>query len=310
MRHLKLYEDLFRKDYSDSQIMKAVKIIRDHAESIGNDPEGKEAYIFRVDGNMVFFKSLAKGVSIETLEAELPEMKKWGKEIVEQIESETSIFDIDYRTFIDRREDFLGIGIRFFFPFDISDDIAVAVEELKESLDLSEIEFDERNSKSSEEMALWVIKQVEKATELNVEEIDGMSNDAEFDLYMELSDGSEVHTFYRYSPYPNKERGTGFTQVKLTNKNGSFTKRDTDPGMDNILDAGEEVSGLLRVILKESNPTYVIQLPREHFGTSGYRYEIDNETKGYTQIDVEFESQEEAEKWIDSLYDSIKKKSQ
>ena len=50
MRHLKLYEDLFRKDYSDSQIMKAVKIIKDHAESIGNDPEGKEAYIFRVDG--------------------------------------------------------------------------------------------------------------------------------------------------------------------------------------------------------------------------------------------------------------------
>ena len=35
MGHLKLYEDLFRKDYSDSQIMKAVKIIRDHAESIG-----------------------------------------------------------------------------------------------------------------------------------------------------------------------------------------------------------------------------------------------------------------------------------
>lgn len=138
MRHLKLYEDLFRKDYSGSQIIKAVKIIKDHAESIGNDPEGKEAYIFRVDGKMVFLKSLAKGVSIETLEAELPEMEKWGKEIVEQIESETSILDIDYRTFIDRREDFLGIGIRFFFPFDISDDVAVAVEE---SLSYPNIEY-------------------------------------------------------------------------------------------------------------------------------------------------------------------------
>lgn len=138
MRHLKLYEDLFGKDYSDSQIMKAVKIIKDHAESIGNDPEGKEAYIFRVDGNMVFFKSLAKGVSIEVLEAELPEMEKWGKEIVEQIESESSILDIDYRTFIDRRENFLGIGIRFFFPFDISDDIAVVVEE---SLGYPNIEY-------------------------------------------------------------------------------------------------------------------------------------------------------------------------
>jgi hypothetical protein len=180
---------------------------------------------------------------------------------------------------------------------------------INETLDLSQITFDGRDSKSSDEMALWVVNQVERATGQKVKEVSGQASDAEFDLHIELSDGSEVDTFYRYSPYPNLERGQGFTQVKLTNERGEFIRRDTDPGMDEILDGEEDIYDLIKHILEESNPTYVIKLPREHLGTSGYRYGIDNESKGYTQIDVEFESEEEAEKWIESLSVTVKKKS-
>jgi hypothetical protein len=37
--------------------------------------------------------------------------------------------------------------------------------------------------------------------------------------------------------------------------------------MDDILDPEEKIYSLLRLILKEANPDYVIELPREHFGT-------------------------------------------
>jgi hypothetical protein len=148
------------------------------------------------------------------------------------------------------------------------------------------------------------IKEVENSTGKKVVSVEGSCTDSDFDLYFDLEDGSEVTAYYAYSPYVDKSRNRGILNISYKNKNDgiSIDKKDTDKDIIEALPEDRGISDILKFILGTLSPLkYVIELPREHFGTKGYTYDVDNETKSYMTIDVSFETEEEAKAWINSL---------
>lgn len=184
--------------------------------------------------------------------------------------------------------------------------------DLNESIDYSNVELwddystdDDKNS-----MLDGIIRQVERATGNKVVSIEGRAGESDFDVEMNLDNGDYVGANYRYSPYPDRSRKIGYTTVDYTRGDDHFTRSEFDLSKEELdkIDAGEDIYFLVNDILKEFNVSYVLTLPREHFGTTGYHYDVDNESKGYMQIDVHFDSEDEVESWIESLSDLVKKK--
>jgi hypothetical protein len=180
---------------------------------------------------------------------------------------------------------------------------------INEKLDYSEVEtWDDYSSEEDKDfMVSGLISQVERATKEDVVSVNGRAGSDDFDIEMELRNGDLITLYYTYSPYTDRQRRSGYVIVEYTRGEDTWKKTELDIDTSKV-DAGEDVLAIIKEILAESVPTYVLELPREHFGTSGYHYDVDNETKAYMMIDVEFSSEEEAEAWIDSLHGLIKKK--
>jgi hypothetical protein len=180
---------------------------------------------------------------------------------------------------------------------------------INESLDYSQVDvWDDYSTEEDKDMMVsGLVSQVERATKEDVVDVSGRAGSDDFSLEMELRNGDLVDLYYTYAPYHNRERRSGYVIIEYTRGEDTWKKTELDIDTSNV-DAGEDVLAIIKEILAESVPTYVLELPREHFGTSGYHYDVDNETKAYMMINVEFSSEKEAEAWIDSLYDHIKKK--
>ena len=181
--------------------------------------------------------------------------------------------------------------------------------QINESLDYSQVDvWDEYSTEEERDFMIdGLVSQIERATKEDVVDVSGRAGSDDFDLEVELRNGDFVDLRYTYSPYVNRERRAGYVIVEYTRGDETWKKTELDIDTSKV-DAGEDVYSIIKEILAESVATYVLELPREHFGTSGYHYDVDNETKTYMMIDVEFSSEKEAEAWIDSLYDLIKKK--
>lgn len=180
---------------------------------------------------------------------------------------------------------------------------------IKESLDYSQVDvWDDYSSEEDKDfMVSGLVSQVERATKEDVIDVTGRAGSDDFDIEMELRNGDLITLYYTYSPYTDRGRRSGYVIIEYTRGEDTWKKTELDIDTSKV-DAGEDVEAIIKEILAESVPTYVLELPREHFGTSGYHYDVDNETKAYMMINVEFSSEKEAEAWIDSLYDLIKKK--
>jgi hypothetical protein len=181
--------------------------------------------------------------------------------------------------------------------------------QINESLDYSQVDVWNKYSTEEERdfMIDALVSQVERATKEDVMSVSGRAGSDDFDIEIELRNGDSVDLYYTYSPYTDIGRKAGYVIVEYTRGEDTWKKTELDIDTSK-LDGGEDIYGIIKEILTESVSTYVLELPREHFGTAGYHYDVDNETKAYMMIDVEFSSEEEAEAWIDSLHDLIKKK--
>ena len=181
--------------------------------------------------------------------------------------------------------------------------------QINESLDYSQVDVWNKYSTEEERdfMIDALVSQVERATKEDVMSVSGRAGSDDFDIEIELRNGDSVDLYYTYSPYTDIGRKAGYVIVEYTRGEDTWKKTELDIDTSK-LDGGEDIYGIIKEILTESVSTYVLELPREHFGTAGYQYDVDNETKAYMMIDVEFSSEEEAEAWIDSLHDLIKKK--
>lgn len=178
-----------------------------------------------------------------------------------------------------------------------------------ESIDYSDVDLWDSYSSEDEKNSMVdsIIDQVGRATGNKVISVSGKAGENDFDLEMELDNGDIVEAYYTYSPYPNRSRKSGYIIISYTRDKETFERNELDMG-DSSMDAGEDIYSLVKDVLSEFDSSYVLELPREHFDTSGYHYDVDNETKSYMTIDVHFESEEEVGAWIDSLYNLIKKK--
>lgn len=168
------------------------------------------------------------------------------------------------------------------------------------------------NDKEKEEMIDHVVQQVEQGTNREVVKVSGRAGGNDFDLDLTLDNGDRVDAVYKYAPYHNLEKKQGYHIIKYSRGDKKYDKTELDVDTKKI-DAGESISFIIKEIYKEHNlgdePEiwWEMQLPREHFGTEGYEYHIDNESKGYTMINVAFASPEVAKVWIKSLQDQLNK---
>jgi len=151
----------------------------------------------------------------------------------------------------------------------------------------------------------YIINQIEEATERKVVEVSGKYKDEDIDLGLTLDNGDKVSINYEWAPYSGyssiARRMMGVIEVEYKTSSGE-TIRKNDNDVD--VEAGREIYGLLKEILKDLVDDeeldywpYNIVLPPDFEN----RYDVDNETYGYTNIIVGFESEEQAQKWIQNL---------
>jgi hypothetical protein len=197
----------------------------------------------------------------------------------------------------------------------------MATKSFKEWLNESQVEWDYddvdvwdefNHHKEKEEMIDHVVQQVEEGTNKKVVKVSGRAGESDFDLKLELENGDLVEAFYKYAPYFNKERKQGYEIITYTKGDKTYEKTALDVDQKKI-DAGQDVSYIIKEIYKEynlgdePNEWWEMQLPRENFETEGYEYYIDNESKGYTMINVAFASPEVARAWVKALQDQLSK---
>lgn len=89
---LSAYKVLENNSDKSSKILKAIDIIKKHAETIGKDPDGNDAFYVDVQRNYVLFKVIHNkkfGLpDLETVREEKHEFEKWAKTILEEIQLE------------------------------------------------------------------------------------------------------------------------------------------------------------------------------------------------------------------------------
>ena len=150
----------------------------------------------------------------------------------------------------------------------------------------------------------YIINQIEEATKTKVVEVSGKYKDEDIDLGLTLDNGDKISINYEFAPYSGYSsitgRMMGVIEVEYKTKDKTIRKNDNDVDVE----AGREIYGLLKEILNDLGDDeeldywpYHIVLPPDFEN----RYDVDNETYGYTNITIGFESEEQAQKWIQSL---------
>lgn len=164
--------------------------------------------------------------------------------------------------------------------------------QLFESVDLDGVELDTNDEESAVTEIENIISQVESATGEEVEFVEGVADDLEVNLTLDLRDGSAVDIFYR------RTQGQGAGRVDVNYELGGevWSAEDTDPEIRAGLTPGREVEGVLKALLKRPDPKYTL-----------YHFEMDEEL-GVAQIDLTFNNLREAEEWINSLHGMLKRK--
>lgn len=168
-----------------------------------------------------------------------------------------------------------------------------------ESLDYSNVDpKSEHDEENYLDYAEGTVGEVERATGKKVTKISGVSGETDMDYEIELDDGSSITTDYTFHPYNDK---LVITYKVSDGKSYSKSSRDRD---FEYKDGGDDVYQLLMDIIKEIEPeegeySHYISLPKQHYGTNGFHYEFQNHPVDGGEI--YFDSQEDAQMWLDSL---------
>ena len=104
---LTAYKVLENNSDNDSKMLKVIDIIKKHAETIGKDPDGNDAFYVDVHRNYVLFKVIHNkkfGLpDLETVLEEKPEFEKWAKTILEEIQLEIgTALNVQYSVFLNQ----------------------------------------------------------------------------------------------------------------------------------------------------------------------------------------------------------------
>lgn len=134
-----------------------------------------------------------------------------------------------------------------------------------------------------------------------VVKVQGFADETDSDLEFTLSDGNTVDVVYKFHPW--RSRMTVTVQDEHGKVVGERSYRIGEPDEEKYVhDAGETgVDRMVKEIYTEEGliepVMFEIALPKEIWG-NGIYYDINPETD---QHHVGFESEEDAQKWIDSL---------
>lgn len=153
------------------------------------------------------------------------------------------------------------------------------------------------------------IAQIERATKSKVVSVEGDANESDADLRFVLDNGHQIEAEYIFHPFSGK------TIVKVQDENsetigeksyGSLSGNKTESKYDKEDDVHDMIKDIYdEADPQEQEPSHYISFPKEHFGTEGYYYEFQNHPVNGGE--VYFDSEQDAQNWLDSLKINILK---